>query len=375
MGLSTLTPEQEERVAREGTNSVVDVVPNTHRYSILRNGDGLFLSSTDGELTYVEHVDDSAVWDVGADGKYTHPLTGVAVDLADHGATAEWGPESLPSAYLESLVNEGHVCMPSLIAPETCVELQRLAAEPSDLPLVMRTPLGIGVSTNPVSMWVIKSYLRADYKLAHSPGFAVLTPQQGIDGTGGWYAQSESGWRFCLIGSRFWLTSGLFHCYSQALRLSLSPWLWAARWLPGVLREFSDRGPLWTTVQYVHHGVHVRTRFSSASLATVDLPVHGRPENGGTCFKIGSRDLNHRPHKEWGNGYSGSEATQFRCPMGTVILYDARTWHRSGMNLTDTDRVAILNACIPGWIMPMGDQSDTYTQMVRSPCLWIACAN
>ena len=45
------------------------------------------------------------------------------------------------------------------------------------------------------------------------------------------------------------------------------------------------------------------------------------------------------------------------------------------MNLTDKDRVAILNACIPGWIVPMGDQSDVYTQMVRacpmplSPCL------
>lgn len=36
------------------------------------------------------------------------------------------------------------------------------------------------------------------------------------------------------------------------------------------------------------------------------------------------------------------------------------------MNLTDKDRVAILNACIPGWIVPMGDQSDVYTQMVRA---------
>eukprot|EP01051_Picozoa_sp_SAG22_P019016 SAG22_NODE_3379_length_1746_cov_1.474803_2_plen_60_part_00 len=54
------------------------------------------------------------------------------------------------------------------------------------------------------------------------------------------------------------------------------------------------------------------------------------PENGGTCFRLGSRDLNHRPFKEWGGkmGYSGPEATQFRAPAGTVILYDARTWHR-----------------------------------------------
>ena len=85
-----MTPEQEEKVALEGTNSVVDVVPNAHRYSILQNGDGLFLSSADGELTFIEHVDDSAVWDAAEGGKCTHPLTGAVVDLAEHGVTAEW---------------------------------------------------------------------------------------------------------------------------------------------------------------------------------------------------------------------------------------------------------------------------------------------
>ena len=84
------TPEQEEKVALEGTNSVVDIVPNAHRYSILQDGDGLFLSSADGELAFVEHVDDSAVWDAAEGGQYRHPLTGAVVDLAEHGVTAEW---------------------------------------------------------------------------------------------------------------------------------------------------------------------------------------------------------------------------------------------------------------------------------------------
>ena len=43
------------------------------------------------------------------------------------------------------------------------------------------------------------------------------------------------------------------------------------------------------------------------------------------------------------------------------------------MNLTDKDRVAILNACIPGWIVPMGDQSDVYTQMVRARPMPLSC--
>ena len=175
-------------MALEGTNSVVDIVPNAHRYSILQDGDGLFLSSADGELAFVEHVDDSAVWNAAEGGQYKHPLTGAVVDLSQHGVTAEWGPESLPSAYLEHLIEKGHVCMPALIAPENCLALQQLASEPSDLPMVMRSPLGIGVSSHPVAMWVIKSYLRSDYKLAHSPGFAILKPGLGIDGTGGWHS-------------------------------------------------------------------------------------------------------------------------------------------------------------------------------------------
>lgn len=41
------------------------------------------------------------------------------------------------------------------------------------------------------------------------------------------------------------------------------------------------------------------------------------PENGGTCFRLGSRDLNHHPN--WG-AYAGEGASQFRAPAGTVIL-------------------------------------------------------
>lgn len=55
--------------------------------------------------------------------------------------------------------------------------------------------------------------------------------------------------------------------------------------------------------------------------------------NGGTCFKVGSRDLLRPPPFEWGvktvgpvDPYAGEEATQFQCPPDSVILYDSRTW-------------------------------------------------
>ena len=167
-----------EAIAREQTNSVVEVVPGAHRFSILSRADGQFLSSTAAGLAFVGHVNDSCVWDASSDG-FTHPLTGAAVETDEKiegaGFVAEWGPESLPSEYLASLIQDGHVCMPALLAPELCHELQQLANAPSKgEPMVLRAAAGIKVSTHPVAMWVIRSYLQVDYKLAHSPGFAIL---------------------------------------------------------------------------------------------------------------------------------------------------------------------------------------------------------
>ena len=88
-----------DRVALEATNSLVTVTPNDRRYIILRGlQDGRYLGAT-GEplglqrgtapaagraaaagaaLRCIDHVDDSAVWSVVADG-YLHPPTGTVV--------------------------------------------------------------------------------------------------------------------------------------------------------------------------------------------------------------------------------------------------------------------------------------------------------
>ena len=161
----------EEKIAREGTNSIVDVVSSEHRYSILRRSDGQFLSSSSEGLSFVKKVGDDAVWDA-APGGFKHPLTGTVVrtDEEVDGArfVAEWGPESLPSQYLESLIQNGHVCMPALLAPELCVELQQLAEEPSTQPMVLRAAAGIKVSTHPVAMWVIRSCETVATVVSHS---------------------------------------------------------------------------------------------------------------------------------------------------------------------------------------------------------------
>ena len=46
-----------------------------------------------------------------------------------------------------------------------------------------------------------------------------------------------------------------------------------------------------------------------------------------------------------------------------------RTWHRSNWNLSDGDRVAILNNVLPQWVMPMTDQSRECKRFVQAASL------
>ena len=54
---------------------------------------------------------------------------------------------------------------------------------------------------------------------------------------------------------------------------------------------------------------------------------------------------------------------QVECPQGSVVMYDARTWHRQGVNRSDRDRAALLNAVTPSFVLPMLDQSVEWDQL------------
>ena len=103
--------------------------------------------------------------------------------------------------------------------------------------------------------------------------------------------------------------------------------------------------------------------------------------NGGTLFKLGSHATAAPPPEEWGISrhtyrkghrakfglpYSGPESDLIEAPAGTIILYDARTWHRAGMNFTDSKRGAQIQAIIPGFIVPFMDTSATYKAFLAS---------
>jgi hypothetical protein len=174
--------------------------------------------------------------------------------------TSLWGPDRLPSEYLEELTATGLVTMPALLAPEKVAQLQALATaweepEYEGKPLVLRSSLGVKSSTHPVALWVIKSYLKTDgVKLAHSPGFSILPPDGGTGGTQGWSADCSP----TMHGHSAYAASpladfqrGVLVRAQQALRLPVPSW--QGQLVPGNVRLLPDRDSVWTAVQHLHH--------------------------------------------------------------------------------------------------------------------------
>ena len=76
------------------------------------------------------------------------------------------------------------------------------------------------------------------------------------------------------------------------------------------------------------------------------------------------RDGVHLPPPEWDppgeHSVTPPEAQQVEAASGSVLLYDARMWHRQHVNRSDHSRAAMLNALTPGWIVPQFDQSEFF---------------
>jgi len=88
-------------------------------------------------------------------------------------------------------------------------------------------------------------------------------------------------------------------------------------------------------------------------------------DNGATMIVPGSRDFNRMPPAEFATKHPDGAEGVF-APAGSVLLFDAKMWHRSHWNLSANDRCAILNNVLPQWVMPMVDQSDCYDEFVSS---------
>tara|TARA_A100000164_G_scaffold159345_1_gene141278 strand:- start:374 stop:1078 length:705 start_codon:yes stop_codon:yes gene_type:complete len=183
------------------------------------------------------------------------------------------------------------------------------------------------VTVEPISLWIMREYMQTrDVKLGHPPGVSALTRDDGKREVQGWHTDF--------------------------------PYLWGT----------GDRVPLPSGDLVL--GMQRNTCISEFT-----------QENGATIFKLGSHASNAAPPDEWGitnhtfrrgyraeHGlpYGGPDTDVIVAPAGSMVLYDSRTWHRAGVNNTDRKRGAMIQAFIPGFIIPFMDTSNMYKMFLES---------
>ena len=336
----------------------VKITPSGAHFAMLLAADGRFLGvSEDGEPTLGVEADDRVMWRATDEG-YRHATTGrlaklqrdglltidgeppsVATDTLagalDESAGAfapAHGPERLPSEYLRFFREHGWVCLTRILAPEVLSGLQQVACtdayaerEPDRSQPQFNQHVALPrTAAEPVSLWLVRQYMRTgDIRFGHTPALIVLGQDDGKRNVQGWHSDY--------------------------------PYHWGIR-APGKVPEHTGR----ELVLGVQRNVCV-SDFTK--------------ERGATLFKLGSHAHNHAPPEEWGNAaahaqpgyraahglpYDGAAADVIEAPAGSIILYDARTWHRAGVNRTPRKRAAMLQAMLPAFVMPKNDTSRSY---------------
>ncbi len=338
---------------------VVRAESTGQHYLYLLAPDGDWLGVADGRPATQGYVDDNALWSHNGNefvhvvtrlrlsgsarpgGRLRHAGAELGVDgspVADgQGAVfaAGHGPERLPSEYLHSLRENGWVALTHLLAPDVvdglqklgCVDDHELRTPQRDAPQVVQDPALARATAEPLTAWLCRQYMATnDITLGHPPSVSALTPDDGQRPVQGWHTDF--------------------------------PYLWGT----------GDRVP-------VQNGV--LTLGMQRNVCVSDF----RKENGATVFKLGTHRQPAVPPRAWGISndtyrpghreqfglpYGGPDTEVIEAPAGTIILYDARTWHRAGVNLTQRKRGAIVQAIVPGFIMPFMDVSATFKAYIES---------
>lgn len=336
-------------------SQVVRAVPAVEHFVYLQPDSGDWLASASAGALHVQpHVDDAAVWRA-IEGGYRHPVTGLTLHAARadsdsrSGArcTLAWaglpldasagharadvfsvshGPAQLPSASLAILRERGWVALVSVLAPDVVDGLQQLggvdAHEHAELdrgtPQLLQHAALSRATAEPVSAWLCRQYMGVDdIKLGHPPSISALTPDDGARAVQGWHID------FPYLGG----TGTRVPVQSGAPALGMQ-----------------------------------------RNICVSDF----RKENGATVFVLGSHASGELPPRAWGwssetyqpqhralHGlpHGGPDTQVIEAPAGSILLYDARTWHRAGVNLTGRKRGACIQAIVPGFIVPFMDMS------------------
>lgn len=320
-----------------GNETIIRVEAPPTRYTLLVDADGLFLTDAEPQ----SFVDDRAIWQTADDDGYRHIISDKHL-APGADIVAARGPHALPSELLAEFRHQGWICLPALIEPSLVAAIQRVATvgdwegekfDRAHTPLLQDAAIA-KVAVEPVSLWLMREYMQTQgIRLAHSPSLAVIGKDDGKRDVQGWHSDF--------------------------------PYLW------GITRRVG--------------GNRIPTEVSGDLVLGIQRNVcisDFTSEYGATAFKLGTHNLNQGPPEEWGIGadyskpgyraehglpYGGKEAQVVEAPCGSVILYDARTWHRQGVNTLPAKRAAMLQAVTPNYVMPFSDTTADFRNFSASP--------
>ena len=348
---------------------LVQVDLPTHHYALITAPDGRFLAMVNDELIVTTVTDDAAIWD-WRNNELVNVTTGktLSTSMIDSGVhltfdgqpvnkigeigtpatfTIGHGPEKMPSEYLEFFQAHGWVCLTSILPPDVLEELERVSYTDryqdrkfdTSAPPFNQSPAMAKTAAEPVSLWLMRRYMQTDeIRLGHTPSLAIVGKDDGKRNVQGWHSDF--------------------------------PYLWGISGSVNEGRETIPDGRVPTPSGPTVLGVQRNVCIS---------PFTG--VGGATAFKLGSRDKDRGPPRDWGTGtshgrpgyraehglpYTGENADIVEAPGGSIILYDSRTWHRAGINRTEKRRSAMLQAMIPMYIMPFYDLSASYKSFLKS---------
>ncbi|MFL2529116.1 MAG: phytanoyl-CoA dioxygenase family protein [Candidatus Azotimanducaceae bacterium] len=315
-------------------------------FLVAHNG-SLLSCSDSGELTLTEEGNDGVLWipsTVGFEHVQTGQIFSAVIEggscvLEQYGSgitfTITQGPEELPSIYLENLKRNGWVCLTSILSSYVVDRLQHTAATDgyehlerrTDMPAICQDAAVGKTVCEPISLWLIREYLNTrDLHLAHPPNCISLPPYDSKRRAQGWHSDI--------------------------------PYVPYGRLDGACTIDAADRkGP----IKAVQRNVCIS-----------DF----RKENGATAYKLGSHNEDTGPPAEWNPAhegvdplarpYSGPEAHVIEAPAGSIVLYDARTWHRAGFNKTEYKRGAMLTSFQTADVTPKKDTRPTCAKLHAS---------
>ena len=326
---------------RELEPTIITLERPEHHYVLLVAADGGMLGLDDnGDSALCDEAGDHVIWDRAGRG-VRHVATGrvLPADTANGTCTVRvgsndvrfrvsHGPEKLPSEYLEHLRREGWVCLNSILPGEIVERLERVACtgryehleQNNDTPKICQDAAVGKAVAEPVSLWVLRAFLQTpDIHLGHPPGFNVLPPET--------LAQAGRRWH------------------------SDIPYTPSSSPQP----VFPRKGP---------------PRACNRNTFVSDFSHL----NGATMFTPGSHLVDSGPPDEWNapleNGelpYSGPKATVLEAPGGSMILYDARTWHRAGYNRSDHKRGMMATNYATPDVVPKRDTRPACQRLHQAP--------